>query len=272
LQGEGADAATAMIAPRKGIGLMRTRRLLTAWLGVLAALALTAGSATALAIPGTLDQEQAVKSDYLLFASRYAMAQTFTAGSTGNLVAIGVYVGVAQVLGVVANDVTPGPGTNFGITVTGTSSDAPTDTSLTNHQYVAISSETDPNWYYFVLDPVVAIVSGTKYAIKINSVGPDRVGWFGDCEGSYTDGAGYGYFLDSGSPAWQLLGSLDGYETCLDDFAFRTYVSDTTPPPSVTVSSGPDSTSSALPLFFGALTLVVSAAFVLRRRVEMPGR
>jgi hypothetical protein len=251
---------------------MRTRRLVTTMIGVLAALALTAGSATALAVPGTLDQEQAVHTDSLLFASRYEMAQTFTAGSTGNLVAIGVFVGAASTPNVVANDVTPGPGTNFGITVTGTSSDLPTGTPLTNHQYIGMSVEMDPNWYYFVLDPVVPIASGTKYAILISAIGTGRIGWFGDCEGGYAGGAGYGFFLDSTTPAWQLLGSLDGYETCLDDFAFRTYVSDTTPPPSVTVAAGGDSTSRALPLFIAALTVAVSAAFVLGRRRELANR
>jgi hypothetical protein len=73
------------------------KRFLPLGAALAAVLSIGAGSVLAIPIPGTLDQQQTIVTDQIDdFGSSYTLAQTFTAGQTGTLDAIGIYVGAVQ--------------------------------------------------------------------------------------------------------------------------------------------------------------------------------
>jgi hypothetical protein len=263
------------------------KRFISLGAALAAVLSIGAGSALAIPVPGTIDQQQTMVSDQVSWSEGHVLAQTFTAGVTGNLVAVGVYVRAFQPEIPAVN---PAPATdppfNIRLGVTTTSAGLPTETFL----YGPVNAELPGSigWQYFVFPVPAPIAAGTKYAIAMASASPFYVDWAGECQtDNYTGGAALVLDESKKSPAWQTVVSwgtnADSGAACMQDFAFKTFVESTEPTPfesfqgqTATPGSTPPPTSTdsprengfpSVPLLVLA-SLAAAAAFVTVKRID----
>ena len=257
------------------------RRIGVAIAGVAMVLALTASSTLAIPLPGTLDQHQdtitgngATWSDTEMGGAGWRLGQTFTAGVTGTLDAVGVYVSATQPLPPPAVQVQPHPAVgNAAIQIR--------STDLSGLPAPPLASATPtlgsaPGWVYFILPSPINIVAGTKYAILMWTGAPVILNWAGDCSNSYPGGEALvfrgGWFSVDGSEASPAY--------CQQDFAFQTYVTAapraatappaTAPPTSTTPAKDAPNGGPAIPVIVAAFA--AAAAFVTMRRYGLARR
>ena len=254
------------------------RRIGVAIAGVAMVLALTTSSALAMPLPGTLDQHQeiitgnaATWSDTSMGGAGWALGQTFTAGVTGKLDAVGVYVSAAPPAGPAAQ-VKPAFVGNGWIEVEGTSvSGLPAWPPLASATPTLSST---PGWEYFILPSPINVVAGTKYAILVFTNDPYILNWAGDCSNSYPGGQALMF-----STLWvPIAGPSPAY--CQQDFAFQTYVTAappaatappaTAPPTSTTPAKRAPNGGPAIPVIVAGFA--AAAAFVTMRRYGLARR
>lgn len=216
-------------------------------------LTMTAGTALAV-IPGTLDQAQTVYSTGL--GSQTLLAQTFTAGLSGQLDAVDVYTSLYSPPAVAKPNVD-----SITVQITGTDgSGLPTSTILA----AETGTPADSDWETFEFSPAYAVTAGTKYAILVQGTGFE---WNGACNDNY--GPGTALIFDT---TWKTIANWND-QYCLADFAFRTYVGQNkTPPPTGTAVSSPvdrQDNSGLLLVFAGLAGVAAAAAFtsITRRRI-----
>jgi hypothetical protein len=259
------------------------KRILSMGAALVAVLSIGAGSALAIPIPGTIDQQQTLVPDTVNWTDTYALAQTFTAGQTGNLVAIGVYVGAQQpqIAGKPAA-VKPALADNIHLAVSETSGGVPVGTFLYGPTTASLPATL--GWQYFVLPTPAPITAGNKYAIVMAAISPFWVTWAGECQtNSYTGGEALVQDSSKKTPAWQTVVSwgtnADTFAACQQDFAFKTFVEapfesfqgatstpGSTPPPTSTPAPADGSSTPALLLIFASMA--AGAAFVTVRRID----
>lgn len=222
------------------------RRFVASFAALAAILALTAGSALAVPIPGTLDQQQTNAPDGGYQSSNYYQAQTFTAGITGTLDAVTVQIGFNT-----PEVVAPAVAGDFTVAIWATSGGVPSGAS-------ALTSETITGnavgTVAVVFSSPISIAAGTQYAIVLVADPARGISWLGQCgTDSYADGQALIYDVLNFPawrtiPAWALLADSDD---CILDYAFGTYVSPAltspTPTPSPTPSPTPTPTTSPSP-------------------------
>jgi hypothetical protein len=189
------------------------------------AIALGAGLLLLWMLPGSvlayttsnMDQKNTPSSTDHSVSGSFGLAQTFTAGKTGVLVEVGLWM-MAQGATTATIDITAIDGT------TG----FPTGASL------AMSTATVPdggNWVYFSFNPPLGVTSGTKYAIVIGN--DDSYLVVASAE-NYSRGEALGSTVqhtvlssvDSNLAGWELLSSTDSN---LADLAFVTFVDTAAP-------------------------------------------
>ena len=250
------------------------RRIGVAIAVVAMVLALAASSALAIPLPGTLDQHQevitgngATWSDASMGGAGWALGQTFTAGVSGTLDAVGFYVSATgpgpavQVQPAVGNAVIEIEGTGV--------SGKPASPPLASATPTLGSA---PGWVFFVLPSPINIVAGTKYAIVMFTGAPVLLNWAGDCSNSYPGGEALMF-----STLWM---PVSGVQACQQDFAFRTYVTAappaatappaTAPPTSTTPAKDAPNGGPAIPVIVAAFA--AAAAFVTMRRYGLARR
>jgi len=151
------------------------------------------------------------------------MAQTFTAGRTGQMDRIGLFEGAAG---------SPAPtptGPSFKLQIWTVDTSQPTLTARGSVSSYSLQSYTGSNdWHYFNLSPAVSVTAGTQYAIVVLPVHQFTLKW------SYMT-------------AWTFAGAQ---WTCCDlkgkwmpsvagiDFAFQTYVTGGAPAPNTPPTLG----------------------------------
>ncbi|HEX7491699.1 MAG TPA: hypothetical protein VF337_08370 [Candidatus Limnocylindrales bacterium] len=271
-------------------------------LGAALAAVLSIGAGSAFAIPqppGTLDQQQTIVTDQTdSFGTSYTLAQTFTAGQTGTLDAIAIYVGAVQATINLQPAVDPTPELYARVGVAGASGGVPAPGYLMNPTSTTFPGE--PGWVYFTLPSPAPITAGTQYSILANVSGLWSLFWAGDCAtDNYSGGQALIFDTTKKSPAWQSMSSwgtnADSIGSCQQDFAFKTYVTPAvvatptppvatptpfesfegatatpgaTPPPTSTPGpSDAGSTPALLLLLLGLSSLMAAAAFVTVRRM-----
>ncbi len=191
------------------------------------AAALALGFASPAGAVGTIDQ--AVPND----ASRPAganwywyaqMAQTFTAGRTGQMDRIGLFEGAAGVP-------TPTPtGPSFKLQIWTVDTSQPSLTAKGSVSSYSLLSYTGSNdWHYFGLSPAVPVTSGTQYAIVVLPVRQFTLKW------SYMSPWNYG-----GGAQWTCCDLQGKWMKSVDtiNFAFQTYVTGGAPAPNTPPTLG----------------------------------
>jgi hypothetical protein len=214
----------------------------------------------ALATVGTKDQFQENTAGTSTYVAGQAQmdGQLFTAGITGNLVEVDLYVNtIIEVVppAVIAPNLTDAVTVSIHAVVSG----HPDSSSLGNW-HGTVSGE---NWNQFVFSTAIPVTSGTQYAIVVTPDTNQRLTLGGSCTSSdYTGGNAQIY--DSG---WSDVPSYDD-GSCIQQWGFRTFVAtgSTLPPTASSSAPAAPAGNSALPLLvagvFGAL------AFVALRRVD----
>jgi hypothetical protein len=261
---------------------------------LVAVLSIGAGSALAVPIPGTLDQEQTiVTAQSATLGSVYTQAQTFTAGQTGTLEAIGIYVGAAQAQIAVRPAADPTADLYGRVGVASASGGIPSGPYLMNQTYTTFPGE--PDWIYFILPTPASITAGAQYSIIATVSGLWQLAWAGHCAtDNYAGGSALIFDSSKPSPAWQTMASwgadLGWNAACQQDFGFKTFITaaavettaptlipfesfqgatttpGTTPPPTGTTPPGDGDSTPGFLLVFAALA--AGAAFVTVRRFE----
>ena len=159
--------------------------------------------APAIARAGTLDQQQTVADRCALLVSlEQASAQLFTAGLTGSLDQVDLFLvgqGASADLTVQIQTVAPG----FGV---------PSGLSLATETVAAASLPFEGGWVSIPIDPTVPVTAGTQYAIVLSST--TTVALWGGSPGNLYPG---------GHPAIFFLGNWQTFPGGCD-LAFRTYV------------------------------------------------
>jgi hypothetical protein len=236
-----------------------------------AMLALTTGSALALVIPGTLDQQQTDTTSGLYLGSNFYRAQTFTAGATGTLDAVTIHTG-SQAPSLVA----PAAAGDYSVEIWATSAGVPSGAS-------ALAAETvagDPGGAVVVIfTSPASVVSGTQYAIRLVPDAGGAISWLGNCEtDNYAGGQALIYDVLN-YPTWRTVPAWAAdadSSACLLDFAFATYVTApqataqptaaVTPPPTATKTGATPDNQSGAPVLLVFAGLASAAAFVTIRR------
>jgi hypothetical protein len=181
------------------------RRLAGALFTASLLLALTPGAASAVAPPGVLDQSSVTGITDFRSVIRPAgtrwLAQTFTAGKTGQLTHVQLYLFLEDA----------GVGDPPTVTAEILPTDAsglPTGSSLATAA-VSVSSLV-PAWYGFVFATPPQVTAGTRYAIVVTGSPADYASWY------YTDAYGSGQNLVKTTGGWTVVPNSGR--------AFRTYV------------------------------------------------
>ena len=165
--------------------LPSTRLVLTLLFGMASLLLALPGRA--IAATSQLDQSDVNGGCWVAFDDN--LAQTFTAGITGDLDMVRVLV--------------------YKVAANG----APTGQLLGSETVERPAGTEDYRWYEVALDPPAPIISGSQYAIVLTRPSDSTVGdygWITDCSGGYTGGDRWVY-----NGVWRNVGG---------DFAFQTYV------------------------------------------------
>jgi hypothetical protein len=237
------------------------RRMLAMVAGVTTLMLVLSGPALAV-LPGVQDQHQDNHPDSSVGVDNgatNALAQTFTAAVTGNIVAVEIYVDSIVTVNVA------GPNVPLGATVQirTTSANVPTATVLATESVVLAGDQ----WNGIAFGTSAGLTSGTKYAIVVYPDLVQALTWGGTCTASdYVGGAAL--VLDTN---WTNVSDFTGDELCIEQFAFRTYMSSSTPPPTTAAaSSSAPSNGTALPLLLAGAFGVL--AFVTLRRAAFARR
>jgi hypothetical protein len=211
------------------------RQWASPWFVVAMVVALAALVAPASAAAGTLDQSQTNFNAALGFGAQRQAAQTFTAGMSGNLDQVDLYL-----RRVTALPMEPPCNSGSGITVEvrTVSAGVPSNTVLAS---VNLPASSVPEAFGFVSVPlpVTAVTVGTQYAI-VASAPTASCGEFlpydwGAATGNPYSGGVLLVKLDGGS-SWMVQGTTDA--------AFKTYVGPPEqPPPPVAADSDPPETT-----------------------------
>jgi hypothetical protein len=228
------------------------RRLGATLAAVAAVLALTAGSTLAVA---HADQSQIViTGNSAEWNSNFTLAQTFTAGITGTLAEVDLYVGVTPQQ--VVNVVRPAVIGDTSITVFPTTGGIPSGSAIAAESVNLV--DTLPGWVVFNIPSGPAVTAGTQYAIAITENNPSTatINWYGDCAtDNYSGGQALtNDFTNNGwhtVTAWSAGQGSSFAAYCQQDFAFRTFV---------TVPVPPDPTPTAVQSFQGATSAPTVAA------------
>ena len=163
-----------------------------------ALLALSAGGV--LAIADTEDQHQDVADAAAWDAGDFGGAQTFTAGISGGIDRVSLW----------------GMTTGWSIAVEIHDGD-PTGTLLgTSSTNIPPTSGT---WLDVAFSPAVQVTALSSYAIVLKPSGAVRIG--GTCGANAYSG---GQALVYKNNTWQAIASTPSFESCITDFAFRTFV------------------------------------------------
>jgi hypothetical protein len=245
--------------------MIRLRTLATSAAAGLLAL----GAATsALAATGTLDQQHACAGDVCNEAAAYpsvnapvapgntqavTLAQTFTAGVSGQLTDVGLYLGVLGGQGVVY----PASLEVRIVALDGSGNPNMTAIPLASTS-VPIASLPVPGttaWVEIAFASPATLVAGTAYAIALGPSPLANAPWMVwqlevSSAGAYVNYAGgeaMGASLpNAGSWTWNLMYDwVAGSGTGTADFAFRTYVVAAAPTPTPTPASSAEPTTSA---------------------------
>jgi hypothetical protein len=221
-------------------------RIISGLFSALLAIALLPGGA--FGFTGTLDQENpAVTSNSYNTGAPWYFAQTFTAGASGNLTEVELYV-----FGPSSPSLA---GANAAVASVTVMIFAVEGNALAGSALATSTVEVPGGngWLTFAFTTPPAITATTMYAIAFQCVLTAAVS-LGD---SYAGGSAFGGRLGE-APSMGVTG----------DFAFRTYVaaSSSTPPPTSTGTTG-SGTRTGLPivLIVGALCAVGIAGLVVRR-------
>lgn len=200
--------------PAIGRSSLRSRwsLALTLAMGLLLSFTLPAQAAT-----DTLDQSQTITTS---FQHLDIMAQTFTAGMTGQLDQVSL-----------ASDTSYGP-VDLTVQIQSVSGGAPSGTVLGSSSFLG-SLTCCSLFHDFVFSPAVAITTGTQYAIVVN-VNAGLLTWY--TSWFFNAYAGGQLFVSCPGCSW-FTGSTYG-----QDFAFQTWVdTNVTVAPTATISGAPAS-------------------------------
>ena len=191
-----------------------------------AVLALSAGGA--LAVTDNLDQHQDTHDSAGFDAADYATAQTFTANVSGQLSRVSLYgtpVNIGDSTLTVKIESVDGSGHPTGTVLTGATTTA-----------TPVSG-----WFDASFSPGPDIAAQTKYAIVFGNAGYFMAA--GNCTEAYTRGEA----LATDNSVWAPLVDL-GPNSCIVDFAFRTYVvSGAAPSAPACATAAPTASSTPLP-------------------------
>jgi hypothetical protein len=199
---------------------------------VVSLLALTAGGALATVPTGTLDASQTELTSTFPPSTDHPLAQTFTATLTGKLDTVQIHTTQLVTLGLSVNpNLSPGDMTVEIRTTDG--SGLPTSTVLATQSLTPVHAD----WSNVAFNTQADVVTGTKYAIvvtEVASVGNSVNSWDGSCNDNYGPGAA---LVLNGAvwmtvPAYAAGGNPE--IDCMQDFAFRTFVTVAAPAPVVT--------------------------------------
>jgi len=234
-------------------------------LAAIAALALGA-VASATALP-PVDQSQTDASwANLEVSSPFRLAQTFTAGYSGNLAGVGLFTW--------QNNPNVRPAAAGAVTVAIWSTDVNGVPNAPILKTVDATPAAD-GWNDFIFAASLHIVKDTKYAIVVEAASGVQLD--GTCTNAYPGGQAFAY-----DAAWMSLPDLatvlhyDPTSVCALDFAFRTYVTADaatpaptagTPPPTATASTRTDGGSQDIA--FALAGLLACLAFVSVRRLSL---
>jgi hypothetical protein len=237
-------------------------------LAAIAALTL-GGAASAKTLP-PVDQSQTDASwANLEVSSPFRLAQTFTAGHSGDLVGVDLFTW---------QNVSPTvrPAAAGAVTVAIWSTDV---NGVPNAPILATVDATPSadGWNQFIFAASLHIVKDTKYAIVVEAAGGVQLD--GTCTDVYPGGQAFAY-----DAAWMSLPDLatllhyDPTSVCALDFAFRTYVTADlvtpaptagTPPPTATASTPADGGSPDTAFALALAGLLACLAFVSVRRLSL---
>jgi uncharacterized repeat protein (TIGR02543 family) len=193
------------------------KRNVTKLISILFGLALGVTLAFALAAPAiataTLDQSQTSYTSNFNVSGFSKVAQTFTAGITGNLTEVDLYIG-ARSGGVGGGTLTT--------EIQGVASELPNGTVLATADF-NLPNILSSYWANITFASPASVTSGTQYAIVCTWSGTTDLDFFYANPGPYSAGKN---FIDFGS-GWQYLGF---------DLTFKTYVDQTYVEPTYTVT------------------------------------
>jgi hypothetical protein len=264
------------------------------WLALAAAavavLSVGSASALAVAVPGTLDQHQDTATDAnATWVNNGELGQIFTAGSTGDLVAFGVYAGAVpvEVPNVKAALPTQATVHNAAYVIASIASGDPSTFLYSGFganapggvDWTEIDLPSTPGWVYFILPVSIPVTSGTQYAILLDAdLNPaTALTWAGVCASDPYAG-GKAVIQDwTNYPAqpvsWQTVTSWgSSHETaaaCQQDFAFRTYIATgATPPPTGTLAPAKPAGQSPVPTLLVFASVAAAGAFVAMRKLS----
>ncbi len=196
---------------------------------VVGLLALTAGGALATVPTGTLDAEQTEAIPTFPPSIAHPLAQTFTATLTGKLDTVQIHTTQLVTFGLSVNpNLSPGDMT-VEIRATTTPDGLPTGPALATQSL----TPTNADWSNVAFNTQADVVAGTKYAIVVTEVSGGTVNsWDGSCNDNYVPGAA----LVLNGAVWMTVPAYAGGGElgCIQDFAFRTFVTVAAPAPVVT--------------------------------------
>lgn len=166
-------------------------------------LGLMPGATLAFATPTYLDQSNTTHSGNV--AGDFA--QTFTAGQSGPLIRVDLYLGSTKLAGdSLSLSIYPTNGAGTPVT---------TGTALATSGVALVPNAPFGVWVSFSFAPPFSVTAGTMYAIVFDTqAGGANVWAFGSNGNAYSGGAAW-----RATPSWVAQGPLDP-----DDFAFRTYL------------------------------------------------
>jgi hypothetical protein len=195
-------------------------------------LSMTAGSAFAIIINGTLDSQQTNTTGSPVLPAEVLpakLAQTFVPSLTGSLTTVQLWT----LYPIVINTAVTPSVADVSVQIFNTDgSGNPTGPALATQTVTTF----DGGWTTVVFGTPTNVTATTKYAIVMSGTAPPE--WLGTCGNMYGPGTA---LIFSGS--WQLIPAFDGNE-CTADFAFQTYIA---VPAAATLAPTPAPTHTAPP-------------------------
>ena len=192
------------------------------------AAALALGFASSAGAAGTLDQHvpqdltrRPGSSDWFWYQQ---MAQTFTAGRTGQMDKVGLFEGASGLTSTTPN------GPSFKLQIWTVDPSQPTLTAkgpIASYQFQSYTGT--PDWHFWTLSPSVPVTQGTQYAIVVLAVRSFTVKW------SYITAEPY-----AGGAQWTCCDFQGKWMRGVTDtnFAFQTFVTGGAPPPNAAPTLG----------------------------------
>lgn len=223
--------------------------------GAAGILALSAGSALAIVIPGTPDAAQTTHDHNLV--PQTTLAQTFVPTISGSLGTVEVFTTVQ-----VPPAVVPAAATDITVEIRTTSSNLPTSTVLATQTLAPGNGA----WTVVSFSSPTNVVAGTMYAIVVTNGASSFAEWDAACANPY--GPGVAYILDG---TWKTIPTFDD-ASCISDFAFQSFIvtAAATPGPTAPPTSTAGDTTGDAPsnpsflLIFAGLAAAASAAVYVK--------